>query len=64
MYVSPRLIAVVFKTERGYASSGEGTFSLGRAWSDNGGDAWSDGGSSGGNTLGGWSDNGGSAWSD
>lgn len=57
-YEPPRLTTVAFKAERGFANS----FSLGRAWTDNGDDPWNGTASNSGNDLGGWTDNGASAW--
>lgn len=68
MYTPPRLTVVTFKTERGFAGSGESPlgsiFRLGNSYSDAGGNAWGGSGlSEGGNRFGGgWTDNGENAW--
>ena len=65
-YVVPLLTVVSFRIEQGFVASGfssmSGMFGLGRSWSNDDGDAWDGGNSSGGNRFGGWIDNGGSAW--
>ena len=67
-YEKPQLTTVAFKTELGYASSGDGIFggfmSLGNSWGHDGGNAWdgSTSGGNGGNFGSGWTDNGSSAW--
>lgn len=64
-YEAPRLTVVTFKTERGYAVSGQlsSVFGLGNSYSNSGDNAWDDSDpSGGGNRFSGWTDNGESAW--